>query len=371
MVQRRGKKWRLQYWDVTGKKKSKTFDKKADADAFLEKNRRTRQLFRAGLQAPAEEILFYDAVIKFLSKRDKSVTVSTVRQDASRFRNYWMEEFGKRPVSSISTAEILERLDYIQFTKGHTPADRNRHRALLHTFFQDLLMRDKILFNPVSKIPLVDESKKKRSSGVLNDRDAETYLKAMYQEGQHYGMLADLMIWTGGRIMAAAALQYRDIDFENGVIRIRRLFERASQTIQERTKGGGEGGAELVPLFPILKDKVLAHRETSQHTRPSDFIACRKDGRVIPYESFLTAHDRVIKKTGIERFTPHAFRKYFATSAKKAGYTRAEIREMLGHSSEAVTGRYDLEDIEHLVEKGKRLRFGQSQGVVSIKRGGK
>jgi hypothetical protein len=33
---------------------------------------------------------------------------------------------------------------------------------------------------------------------------------------------------------------------------------------------------------------------------------------------------------------------------------------MLGHSSEAMTNKYDIEDIEHLVEKGKRLGFGAS-----------
>jgi integrase len=239
----------------------------------------------------------------------------------------------------------------------------------MHKLFQDALMDDKVVYNPVSKIPLVDE-KPTRSSGTLEPSDQAEYVAAMYRRGAQYGMLADLMLWTGARIMAAAAIQYQDVDFEIGLIRIRRLVERATGNVVTRTKGAGEDGAEIVPLFPALRDRILAHRKAGNYVRPTDFIAAAPDGSYVAYESFRDAHAEALTELKIPRFTPHAIRKAFATNSKRAGYTRAEIREMLGHSTEAMTARYDLEDIEHLIEKGKRLGFGKSVSTLSAKRRG-
>lgn len=370
MVQyRRGRKspWVVQVHSFKGDLITRSFSRKDDAETFERQESRKRQLAKAGLAAPAEEILFIDGVKSWLTKRFTG-KASSYKQDESRLRNYWIEPFGAYPLSSITSAMIKERLDYIQFELEHAPADRNRHRALLHTFFQDLYLDDKIVHNPVSKVPLVSEKKKVRSFGSIQDpKDQESYIKALYREGPQYGMLGDLMLWTGARIMAATCIQYRDIDFEMGIVRIRRLFERASQSVQERTKGSDEQGEEVVPLFPVLKDRILSMRRVSQYTRPSDYIACQENGSPIPYETFMGVHDRALLTTGLPRFTPHALKKAFATNLKRAGYTRTEIQEMFGHSSDAVTARYDLKDIEHLVEKGKRLKFGSSVSQVSAK----
>lgn len=372
MVQfRRGRKspWRVQIRNSSGEFVTRSFSRKEDAERFESTEKRKRQLMRAGLEAPRDQILLLDYSKTFLARRfGGAVALPTAEQDESRLRNYWLEKLGLRPLATITSAEIKSELDHIQFELKHSPADRNRHRALMHTLFADAMRDDKVVFNPVAKIPLVEE-KAERKSGTLEPDDQAKYVQAVYRQGAQYGMLADLMLWTGARIMAAAAIQYRDIDFESSAVRIRRLVERASKTVVERTKGGGSGGAELVPLFPLLKDRVLAHRRASEFTRPSDFIAAGPTGGYVPYESYRDAHAHALTETGIERFTPHALRKAFATNAKRAGYTRADIREMLGHSSEAMTARYDLEDIEHLIEKGKRLGFGNSVTQVSPKQG--
>lgn len=357
--------WRVEIRDLRGQIVSRSFTRKSDAEEFERNEKRKRQLMKAGLDAPQDEILFLDYAKTWLSRRSTGKQ-SSFRQDESRLKNYWIEPFGAYPLQTMTTAMIKERLDQIQFEMKHAPGDRNRHRALLHKFFQDAYLEDKVVHNPVSKIPLVDESKKTRTSGTLqSDRDQAAYVKALYSEGPRFGMLGSLMLWTGARISSASAMQYRDIDFEVGIVHIRRLIEKITRTIHDRTKGDGDEGEEIVPLFPVLRDRILSHRKMTTFTRPTDFIACQPDGSPMFYEVFLTAHERAVKAAGLARFTPHALRKAFATNAKRAGYTRSEIREMLGHSSDAVTDRYDLKDMEHLVEKGRRLGFGNSVAQVS------
>jgi integrase len=156
-----------------------------------------------------------------------------------------------------------------------------------------------------------------RKSGTLEPQHQDPYVNAMYRRGAHYGMLADLMIWSGARIMAAAAIQNRDVDFDVGIIRIRRLIERATKTPVDRTKGEGDDGAEIIPLFPKLKDRILAHLRISDYTRPTDFIAAAPGGGWVSYEGYRDAHFAVLKELSLARFTPHAIRKAFATNAKR------------------------------------------------------
>jgi len=357
--------WQVQVRDVRGKVITHSFTRKEDAESFEQGEKRKRQLMHAGLGAPRGETLFLDYAKAWLTKRSKGKQ-SSFRQDEGRLRNYWLELFGKLPMTLITTAAVKERLDEIHFKLDHTAADRNRHRALLHKLFKDAFLDEKVDLNPVSRIPLLDENRKRRPSGTIFElKDQARYIDAVYKEGAQYGILADIMLWTGARIMAAAAVQWQDIDFDAGTVHLRRIFERASGSLQERTKGSGEGGEEAVPLFPILRDRILAWRSESPFVRPSDIVACQKDGKLIAYETFMGVHARALEATKLPRFTPHALKKAFGTNAKRAGFTRSEIREMFGHSSDQVTDRYDLKDISHLVERGKKLEFGGT-GVIRV-----
>lgn len=368
MQYKKGRKspWMVQYRDNSGKVQTKSFVRKQDAEAFEQAEKRKKQLLSVGLQAPEEGLLLLDYAKIFLTRRFKKLARGTFNQDESRLKNYWLEKFGMRPLATITTPEIKQHLDFIEFELEHKPADRNRHRALLHRLFKEAVLDQKILFNPVAAIPLEDE-KTPKGTRFKSDADLDKYLAGLRAEGSSYWMLGMIMVWTGARISEAIALQHHDVDFDNGVVYLRRIFERASQSLQNRTKGDGEGEQHLVPLFPQLKDAILTHKRTSLYTRPTDFIATRQDGKHIAYETFMDVQNRIFVAAKIDRVTPHGVRRTFATNAKKAGYTRAEIREMLGQSSEQVTARYDLEDIEHLVEKGKRLGFGGS-GVSEMKR---
>ncbi len=362
MVQfKRGRQspWMVQVRDLKGDLLTHSFRLKSDAEDFERMERRKKQLSKAGMEAPRDEIILIDYVKGWLTKRSTGKQ-SSFSGDESRLRLYWLEVYGIYPLQTITTAMIKERLDYIQFELKHSPADRNRHRALMHKLFQDAFMDDKVALNPVSRIPLVPETIR-RKSGTLEPADQAKYVAAMYAEGPHYGILADIMLWTGARIMSAAALQWRDIDFQTGTVRLCRIVERASGTVQDRTKGGGEGGEELIPLLPVLRDRLLTHRKQTDYIRPTDYVAAvPSTGSFMPYESHRKALARVLKATGIARFTPHAIKKAFATNAKRAGLTNAEIKEMFGHSSEQVTARYNLKDISHLIERTQSLRFGSN-----------
>lgn len=354
---RKGRKspWMVQYRE-DNRVLTRSFKTKSDAETFEDKIHRGRQLTKAGLEKPAELSLLLDFAADWLRKRakDPEITRGTFNQDNSKLRTYWLPWFGTRPMSLLTSQEIEAKLDYLQYELNLAPATRNRHRALLHTMYRDALRKRLVVQNPMSSIPLVKETSN-REKVALSVEEQEIYLAGLRLEGARFEILGELMLWTGGRICAANVLQWRDFDFDLGIVQLRRIEERASGTIQERQKGGAD---IVVPLVERLRYALLKWRDESRFTKPHDFVACQPQGHFICYDTFKGVHARVVEATKLRRFTPHDLKRTFATNAKRAGLTRADIRELFSHSSEAVTARYDLKDIDHLVNKVERVGFG-------------
>lgn len=376
---RKGKKspWYVQFREkdlVTGKSvlRTHTFTRREDALCFEAKLQREKELTKAGMEKPVEEILLVDFAAKFIEQRyaDPDLAKGTVDADNRRLRLYWIQKFGGRPMGTISSAEIQSHLNYIQFDLGHEPSDRNRHRALMHTLFQKAFMENKVLFNPVAKVPLVKENVYKNKSNRLEtEEEREAYVRAMYKEAERYGIIAEIMLWTGCRVCTAIGLQWRDIDFAEGYVSLARQLDRTTKEIVERQKGGEEGEEIDVPLVQQLRAILSAHKLKSPYCKPKDHIATRPDGRYVPYKSFYDAHVRVVKRLELDQHvTPHGLRRTFATSAKKAGYTRTEIKELLNHSTEQMLIRYDIKEASHLREKAERIGFGKLVEVKTEKK---
>ena len=102
----RGRKspWRVQIRDSSGELQNHSFARKEDAERLESTEKRKRQLMKAGLEAPRGETLLLDYSKSFISKRFSSMPASTVQLDASRLKNYWLEKFGLRPLSTITSA---------------------------------------------------------------------------------------------------------------------------------------------------------------------------------------------------------------------------------------------------------------------------
>jgi integrase len=364
---------------LISKVKTASFRTKELAAAYENSTHDASNARKHGIANPHEQTLFLDFSRDFLKRQRMRTdyTLASFTADESKIRNYWLEYLGPHPMKSITTADIIERLEWLQIEKGLSPATRNRHRALLHSMFQDALMRQKVLFNPVSAIPLLPESRTKKRVDLSDERQFEALLLALKQEGIEYWVIGTIMGFTGARICTANAVQFRDIDFNKGVIMFRRIEERAGGSkIVDRLKGkdqiDDEQDIHVVPLLPRLAEAVKYQIEHGAYTRPTDFVAANPvTGGYIPYDTLKDVFKRAITKAKLPPITSHAVRRFFATQLKRKGFTRSEIRELGGWSSDQVVARYDIKDVQHLSEKLKTLGFGGHDNVVRLKRGAK
>lgn len=362
MVQRRNNgTWRLQYTDSMGNLKSASFKRKTDADAFAEKVRRERQLLRAGLELPKESDLLLDDSARYLKKRVQSEKKSTMDSE-KRNITWFIEKHGLKPTRSITTKIIRDFLDEIQLERGWNNATRNRCRSYLHIMFEQFFQDERVMINPVSRIPVEKESPKRKVP--LTPEQATQFISAASDPMRR--LFATILTYQGPRVSEAVALETRDFDLEHGFLHIRRIWEQVSGETHERLKGRPEG--IVVPLLPIVRlalDQYVAHygKPAASHRIFRD-----RDGKPASVYTGKSWVKTLAKHSGIGRsVSPHDLRATFASLAEEAGMPKEIIQKLMGHSSITVTERYVTRRSEQIKSAVLGTGFGALSGARPVR----
>lgn len=128
-------------------------------------------------------------------------------------------------------------------------------------------------------------------------------------------------VWEGG-------VQVKDIDFENGLMKVWVLKRR--KAVQDETV--------------LTKEtlQTIKHYIIKRKLKPEDYLFREKS-----YRSIQGAVTRYAEKAMIEhKVSIHNFRHYFVTFLKKKGWTNDKITKLTGHKTPASLMTYD-----HVVAK--------------------
>jgi integrase/recombinase XerD len=214
-------------------------------------------------------------------------------------------------------------------------------------------MEEKIVANPMARIPLLEE--RPARPRALSVHEAEALIEVCYDLSPSTGFCAVLMIWQGLRVSNAVSVCYEDFDLERNELTISRLLEQATMKIRDGVKGNA--GGLVLPLFPRAKEAFLTHMKLMRPKDMSQGCIVNIDGTQLDTYQARRAIKKASKRLGIYS-TPHVLRATFASLGEEAGYSKEDIQRMLGHSSIQTTQRYTRRTAQPLFEKGQRLGFG-------------
>lgn len=157
---------------------------------------------------------------------------------------------------------------------------------------------------------------------------------------------------TGTRASEQLGLLWDDVDFEAGVIRIRRIQERDG-SLCEMTKT--EAGQREIPMMPMLHEMLLEwrkrcprHAGLPHRVFPSPGIrqAWPKPrvggGGPLIYQNFRTRYWRpALKAIGLPYVSLHSARHSFISTMQAQGVEVGLVAKLAGHSNPSVTlGHY-------------------------------
>lgn len=153
-------------------------------------------------------------------------------------------------------------------------------------------------------------------------------------------VLYSVLLATGCRFGEVVALEWSDIDIENGTISITKNYSRLLKLIgTPKSKAGVRVisiDKKTINLLRLYKNRQRQlFLETGAHVSAVVFATPTKE-----YQNMATRQeslDRRITEIGIPRFTFHAFRHTHASLLLNAGISYKELQYRLGHATLAMT----------------------------------
>ncbi|GCF95675.1 site-specific integrase [Enterococcus florum] len=190
--------------------------------------------------------------------------------------------------------------------------------------------------NPFALIKL--PKSKSGKTGALTREEQRKLEIAAITERKSYGLPTLLSLYSGMRIGEISALQWKDIDFDTNLIRVKHTFQRIMTTSEDKktelvyTNSKTDSSVRVVPLSDSMRTLLWDHKKQAK----GEFVFSNK---VYPPEPrLLTYHfHRIRKKAGLENVHFHQLRHTFATRCIETQGDIASVSAILGHRSTQMT----------------------------------
>lgn len=319
--------WYIDYYVDGKRKREKIGPSKKLAETVLKK-RKIQIAEGKFLDIKKEErIKFSDFSDEFLGIYSKANKKSWQRDEDCI--NSFKRHFEGKYLHEINTKDIEKYK--IERIKKVCKSTVNRELSCLKTLMNKAVEWEKLITNPAKKI---------KKFKVQNKR-------TRYLEAYEINRLIDCCgisirpivvtaVNTGMRKHELLDLEWKDVDFGNGIIYIRNTKNSEVRGIpmNDTVKG----------LLSSLRGKVF-----------SKYVFCKTDGT--PFRSVKTAFSTALRKADIKDFTFHDLRHTFASHLVMNNTDLKTVQELLGHKSIEMTMRYSHLSASHKKRAVNRLAF--------------
>lgn len=275
----------------------------------------------------------------------------------SNLDNYVYPVIGDTLLQDVTSAMINDLLTAFQAT-GKSHATCVKLFNILNGMFKMAFMEDTIPVNPMYKVsrpkPRSDEAPQPESEKALTAKDLNYVLDCVKKEPLKWQAYIYLIADTGMRRGEACALQWDDIDLDNGTVQVTKnlQYSKAKGVYIKTTKSKKyrtvDIGSDTISLLQALKDSGKSKTWVFTQDKSGDVMFPHS-----PTKYFKSFGD----KYGIEDFHPHLLRHTSASIAITEGADVASVASRLGHADTAVTLRmYTHANQDSIRKAGQTVR---------------
>jgi integrase len=375
-----------------------------DAEAVLDQLLSAERAKRASCAPSSGSTTFGAAARAWLTyvEHEKQIAPSTLRRYCGIVDVQLMAEFGDAtPLHLISA----ERIDV--YRERLIAEDRLSRDSLRQIFIalNGLLKRAKrrgwIAHNPMADVDPVPVAKPSGDFNVLTPVQVEAVARAAAQAWQPvlpgkrngtsvsenraaawsvqrrddagmYAALIRVAAHTGLRLGELRALRWRDVDWTNGVLHVRRNAPVSAPAARSE-KTPKSGRVRSVPLTDVASRELDVLTRRRRCTGLDDFVFPAPTGAIIDGGEVRKAFYTALAHAGLGRLrekdnpiTFHDLRHTFGTLAVRV-FPLSDVQQMMGHADLSTTMKYVHYVPRH--DAGQRLSqaFGVDAGAAELR----
>ncbi len=265
----------------------------------------------------------------------------TLVESKALMRRHILPTFGDIAICDV-TREMVERW-WKTVADGKQTTRRHAYSAL-HALFADAVDRGLIATNPV-RIRGASSTVSRRELTIPSAEQIRVLVEATDVNRRLMIMLG---AFCGLRFGEVTALRRRDIDLDNGVIRVRAAIAEVpgKGLLRKETKSGQ---SRDVPIPSGLAKRIKAHLLAETQPGPDGLLFAAKGGGYLPQSSFrgnaeiVDEDGNVVKRgrgftharkvAGLEESRFHDLRQACGTWYTQQGASQAEVMSILGHTT--------------------------------------
>ncbi|OYT41840.1 integrase [Candidatus Pacearchaeota archaeon ex4484_26] len=248
-----------------------------------------------------------------LEKVQKELRIRNFSPRTIKSYNYHLHRFltyVNKPLKTITKDDIKNYLDFM--LKKQEGRSVSVSLSAIKFFFLNVL-RKKIYGIPYPK-------RKESLPIILSKREVKKLINSI--ENPKHKLLVSFLYACGLRVSEAVKLRVSDIDFDEGLIYVRK----------------GKGGKDR--CVPLPKSLIKSMENLKVQINNFKYLFQTKKGH-LSIKSAQLIVEKAAKKAGInKRVSPHTLRHSFATHLLESGVSIRIIQKLLGHKRIAATQIY-------------------------------
>jgi integrase len=280
-----------------------------------------------------------------LDRSGKAYKPKTIRTYEHALETYVFPLLGHRKISSLRRVDVQGFIEEMR-TTGASPSTVHNRLDPLRVIVRRAIDNEELMVDPCAQLnlPVVRNNRTRIEAPAM----AETLIAALPTSEQAFWALA---FYAGLRRGELRALRVDDVDFDAGLIRVRRGWDDVEGEIAPKTFAG----KREVPMMGELRRICAAHKLSTGRDGSDLFL-----GRT-PVDPFYpsTVRSRARKAwetAGLEPLTAHEARHCAASYMIACGLDWKKVSQFLGHTDVRTTfNRYGKVVEEDLAEAAERL----------------
>ncbi|MEK6706543.1 MAG: tyrosine-type recombinase/integrase [Bdellovibrionota bacterium] len=348
---KRGSIWRARVLMPNGKRISKCFTRKVDAEHW------EARLKSDGLNSQElkrRQTRFDQLCEMFIKTAGAELSPATYQKYESairlyllpRFHGFWLEDINKFMVDEFK-ADLLK--------KDLSDASKRFIFSVLNTLLNKAVGWELLNRNPAQFVRAPRGSKPRTE--YWNETEARQFLNAML--GSPRFPLYFIAINTGMRLGEILALKWDVVDFDNRILAVRRSFDQKTKQVKETTK-------THMDRVIGLNDLLLGFFSRLRTTTRGEFVLQRDNMQCMDVSNTAKVFALDCKRARVRVIHFHDLRHTYATLFVGKGGSIHELSGVLGHTSTTMTARYAHFTPEHAQRAAKVVALDVSPGAEVI-----